>query len=340
MRAEPPLPDVFTRRETTAAGLSRHQVASRLRSGHWVRLRRGVFCRRETFESYPPNRRHVLHAIATRMAHRQLELVESHLTAAARWELPMPLDEAARAYLTDACLSRSTRLDDRSVVEVASLAPGDVVIRSGVPVTTPARTVADCLRHYPSEVSVPIADAAIHRGLTTLAAVAEVLERQSTWPYAVQGRRSVELVDGRRESWLESLSVVRLTWCGIPAAEPQVEVYDEDGTFIARVDLLWVVKATVGEADGRAKYSLGAWPDLASAGVDELVDARVEAGLRVVRLEKAREDALRTVGLEVVRWDTAEILRRLPDVARRIRAAHARGSLDRFTGHFRQTPQP
>jgi hypothetical protein len=298
-----------------------------------------VFCRQDTFESYPPNRRHVLHAIAARMAHRELELVESHLTAAARWDLPMPLDEGPRAYLTDGCLSRSTRLDDRSVIEVASLTRGDVLTRSGVPVTSPARTAADCLRHYPAEVSVPIADAAINRGLTTSAAIGAVLARQRTWPYATLGHSAMRLVDGRRETWLESLSVVRLTYVHIVVAEPQVEVYDEEGTFIARVDLLWLENATVGEADGRAKYSLGDWSDLGVADAAELVEARVQAGLRIVLAEKSREDALRSVGLEVVRWTTSEIMRHLPDVARRIRAAHARGNPSRFTGQFRETPR-
>ena len=102
----------------------------------------------------------------------------------------------------------------------------------------------------------------------------------------------------------------------IPPGEPQVEVYDGDGTFVARVDLLWTDSATVGEADGAAKYSLGDWSDLATASADELVEARVEAGLRVVRSEKAREDALRSLGLEIARWTTAEILHRLPEVAR------------------------
>jgi hypothetical protein len=63
-----------------------------------------------------------------------------------------------------------------------------------------------------------------------------------------------------------------------------------------------------------------------------------EAGVRIVLAEKAREDALRSAGLEVVRWTTAEILRHLPDVARRIRAAYARGNPGRFTGHLRATP--
>ena len=165
-----------------------------------------------------------------------------------------------------------------------------------------------------------------------------MLERQAGWPYGLRGLASFKLVDGRRETWLESSSVVRLTWCDIPPGEPQVEVYDGDGTFVARVDLLWTDSATVGEADGAAKYSLGDWSDLATASADELVEARVEAGLRIVRSEKAREDALRSLGLEIARWTTTEILHRLPEVARRIRTAQARGNPARFTGQLRSTP--
>jgi hypothetical protein len=338
MRSDLPLPEVFTRADAAKIGLTRHQVTSRLKSGRWVALRRGVFCSRETFDACPPNRRHLLHAVAARLAHQRVPLAESHLTAAGRWGLPMPLDGGQRAYLTDGCTTRSTRLDASAVIEVATLFPGDVCQRSGVPLTTPTRTVADCLRHHDPQESVPVADAAIERGLTSTTAVAALLDVQSAWPYGLHGVAALAMVDGRRESWLESISSVRLRWVGIAPGEPQVEVYDASGTLIGRVDTLWAEQATVGEADGAEKYSLGDWPDLAQASGDELVAAHIEAGRRVVRDEKIREDKLREVGLEIVRWGTADIMRKLSDVARRITAAQGRGDLTRFAGHFRSTP--
>jgi hypothetical protein len=178
--------------------------------------------------------------------------------------------------------------------------------------------VADCLRHYPAQTAVPIADAALHQRLTDPAAVRAVLGRQALWPYAARAEESWRLVDGRRESWLESVSAVRLWRVGIEPGEPQVEILDAEGRFLARVDFLWPEEATVGEADGQAKY--------------------VATGKPALLAEKKREDALRDIGLEVVRWGTAEVISAPEAVARRIRRARARGSRTRFAGSWRFMP--
>jgi Transcriptional regulator, AbiEi antitoxin len=329
------LPDVFTFAQAAAAGFTRHQIRSRVRAGRWIVLRRGTYCATDTYDACPPNRRHVLHATAARLAYGTRDLTESHLTAAARWDLPMPLNPPERGYLTDGHPRRSTRVDRSAVVEVATLFAGELMTRGGIPLTSPARTAADCLRHYDAEVGVPIADAAIQRGLATTEAIARALGRQTGWPYGLRGISNLALVDGRRESWLESVSAVRLTRSGIPLGEPQVDVFDDRGTFLGRVDVLWAEHATLGEADGAAKYSLADWSDLSEASAAEVLHARVEAAVRGVRREKAREDALRMTGLEVVRWTTAEILGQLPEVVRRVHAAQRRGDPRRFTGRLK-----
>lgn len=331
------LPDVFDRAAASNAGYTRHQVTRRVRTGRWLALRRGVFCLRETYDDAPPARRNELHAEAARLANRSLDLVESHITAASRLALPLPLDELPRAMLTDGCITHTPRVDEHAVVEVATLWPGDVVRGPQTTHTSPARTAADCLRHYSAEISVPIADAAVQRGLTSAATIADTLSRQAGWPYAARATASLPLVDGRRETWLESVSAVRLWGEGVDLAEPQVEVYDEFGSFIARVDALWSPDLTVGEADGRVKYSLADWPELGRASSEDLHEARMDAVRRVVRDEKEREDRLREAGLEVVRWSTAEILRGTSRVAERIRRARSRAIQGRFRGTLRRT---
>jgi hypothetical protein len=52
--------------------------------------------------------------------------------------------------------------------------------------------------------------------------------------------------------------------------------------------------------------------------------------------EKVREDSLRGLGLEVVRWDTPQIRHHSLEVARRIELARNRGDLGRFTGRLRE----
>ena len=74
------------------------------------------------------------------------------------------------------------------------------------------------------------------------------------------------------------------------------------------------------EVDGRGKYLDGA---LGPTG---------EHAAQAVIAEKVREDAIRDLGLEMVRWDLAELLQRPLQLAARIERARARGSWTRFSG--------
>jgi hypothetical protein len=108
------------------------------------------------------------------------------------------------------------------------------------------------------------------------------------WPGVRAGRRVVEFLDGRSESGGESVSRLWLMEEGLPAPEPQFEIFGTDGRFVARVDFYWKDQKTVGEFDGKLKYS-----QLLKLG------QRIED---VIFEEKLREDALRDLGLQVVRW--------------------------------------
>ena len=83
---------------------------------------------------------------------------------------------------------------------------------------------------------------------------------------------------------------------------------DWAGEFVARVDVAWPERGLVGEADGRGKY-LGEFED-GFGREPEDVARRVIAAAQ-------RETWLRDLGLQVVRWDTAEIVSSPHRVARR-----------------------
>lgn len=101
---------------------------------------------------------------------------------------------------------------------------------------------------------------------------------------------------------------------------------DEYGRFVARVDGLWIPRGTVAEADGRTKYLVPG---------PRLDDATAESAAEHVVAERDRERRLLDLGLEVVRWGTAEIWTELDDVVRRVRETLVRGDLHRFRGHLR-----
>jgi hypothetical protein len=88
------LPPVFTRVEAAAAGYGRHRVASRVRSGLWRRLAAGVYCTAEQWDAATRPERYLLRGAAVQR--RWPGSVLSHLTAAAAWRWPLPLDEVLR----------------------------------------------------------------------------------------------------------------------------------------------------------------------------------------------------------------------------------------------------
>ncbi len=320
MRADPPLPAVFTRPDAVRAGLGRNQVTRRVGSGRWHALVRGAFCLADDWERACPEERHLLLARAVLLTRREPEpQALSHVTAAAVFGLPVPRPLLDDVWLTAPFGSgRSTRYRAPVRREVATLEPQDVVARRGMPVTRQARTVADCLRHLDLVESVPIADAALHAAAgqadgLRLEHIARVLDTQTSWPYASRGVRALPLLDGRRESVLESRSAITFGAFGLPAPIPQAVILDRNGNFVARVDFLWREYGVVGEADGAGKY-------------------RGDDPVRVIREEKDRQALLEALGLVVVRWDWRHLFGEPPEVVVRLRRAFGQGDPRRFRG--------
>lgn len=334
--ADPALPLVFSRRDALDAGLTQHQIERRVARGVWRRLRRGHYCLAAAYEQAGARGRHEIEVRAVVLS-RADEVLVSHLSAAALLGWPRPLAGWGRATVTapPGTLARSRR---GVVVQAATVRPVDRSTRDGVAITSPARTVADVLRHVAAPEAVAIADHALRSGAVTYDEVATVLAWQREWPYGVRGVAALQLVDPRRETWLESFSFVHLHQCRVPLPEPQVEVFDARGRFVARLDALWD-GVIAGEADGRTKYDLtgvlGARAD-PEASVEELV----RRAQRRLDEEKRRMDAICAVGLELVRWGTAEVLHDLPGLAQRVQERRALADPARFTGRLRRQPRP
>lgn len=295
-----------------AAGLSSDQVKSRVATGRWRVLRRGVYCLRSTWESATLEGRHVLEVDAA-LARADGALWVSHASAAVLYGLPLPR-AGSPVYLTRPPPRGTSYL--RGVhVEAATLPVADRTRRAGRPLTSLARTVADCARHLPPADGLAVADAALRSHPEVRHGALSVLSACDTWPNAARARRVLRLVDGGRESPLESWSCWYLHRLGLPAPSWQVNLFDAAGRWLARVDAWWEEFAVAGEADGRVKYDVGPVEDLAAAR-QALYD------------EKRREDRLRAAGVGVVRWGALD-LRRPEEWGRRVReqlAAHDRAA--------------
>ena len=331
-------PLVIATADAVALATSEHAWRRALAGGAWHRLAHGVWCRQEAWDTADRVTRTRLVAVAH---HRRWPgSVVSHLSSAAMWGLPLPLaprdaqDQPYRAWLTvPSEPGRAARRTPVVVVTMAALAPADVervgpsVWGAPIAVTTRSRTVVDCLRALPAHDAVAIADAAARRG-TTRAVVDAVLDRQVGWPRTRRAQDLLGLVDPRRESWLESVSAVSFHELGLPPGEPQVEVRTPGGRFVARVDTCWRGLGVVGEADGWAKYTAD--------------DSSPDGARRALRSEKQREDALRDLGLEVVRWDTGGVLdpARRAATAERFHRAVARADPYRVRARLLAAPLP
>ena len=372
MLDDPTLPLVFTRHEALAAGMSRHQIAHRVRTRNWRPLRRAVYIEERRYAALTEREQHTTVVVATllaradgtevnpdllptsvdRAAASHSLVVASHLSAAVAYGWVLPLSGAGPVTLTDGNLDAPTRRgrgrgrEQDLTVQVASLPDSDVSTcitdiagtRCEVRMTSRARTVADNLRHLPNADGVALADAALREARVSYEQIAAVLDRQAGWPYAERGRRALPLVDPRRESWLESFSFVTLHQMGLPMPQPQVSLFDSRGRFVGRVDGWLEREALALEPDGRAKYFLDEQP--LSADIDRATDDLLELARRRMIKEKERRDRIVDLGAELVRWGTREIVRSPREVYAQIADARRRGDAGRFTGRTVYLPAP
>jgi hypothetical protein len=335
---------VFSFGDAVRHGFSRHQVARRVTTGSWTRLQSGWYAPTVVLEGLPPRDQHLARVLAL-LACRPDTNVASHLSAAAVLGWPLPLDGAGPPTVTAPTASCPTRRRDGFVVQVARLAGQDAgtvyadvgTERFAIRCTRPDRTAADLLRHLPVADSVAIVDQALRGGDLAWDAVLRVVRNQEGWPYASRARRAAELVDPRRESWLESYSFCTLAMGGLPVPEPQVEVHDAKGRFVARLDGWWDDACVALEADGGAKYLAGIGK--VSDDVDTAADEITRHVRRSLLRQNDRQHRLEDLGVLVVRWGTSDIVRRPQVVLARAGAARAQRDRTAFTGRLVR-PQP
>jgi hypothetical protein len=297
---DPLRPGLNLRRDLLADGLTDAELRGLRRRGVLSTVRPGAY-----LHGSGPDDAAARHLLEIRAALPCLgvDTVISHTSAAVVHGLPL---WAVRLDRVHATRSRASGARRSSVVHLhaAVLLPDEVTVVGGVPVTSIARTIADLGRELPFEVALVPADGALFRKVVTPDALAAAVERGAHRPRNGAARRVVAFADARAESPGETRSRVAIRRAGLPAPVLQHPVGG------VRCDFGWEEHRTVAEFDGRIKYGRCLRP-----GQDP-GDAVFE--------EKLREDALRDLGLQVVRWIWAE-LDSFDAAAARLRRAFARG---------------
>lgn len=121
---------------------------------------------------------------------------------------------------------------------------------SGLWLTSPLRTALDCAAFLLLEPAVCLIDAALQRGLFSVAVLQQAAAERGTDPGSRRIRAAIALADGRAESPAESLARLVLQPV-IPSLVPQVRIRDGGGRVVARADLGDEDVRLAVETDGR-----------------------------------------------------------------------------------------
>lgn len=224
---------VVLRRQAQEAGLTRDQVRDLVQHGRWQALYQGVYLTCGVDPNGPPPLLARLWAAHLRCGPSSVINLGSaarllHLAGLPR-EMPYVDVLVPRG--------RHPRPDLGLRLHIGALTPGEVLRLRGLPVTAPARTLADLLLRIPEDQALSLLDSALHQGLLPdLEAVDRAVRYR---PGADRARRLLPLADGRAESALESVSRLDCIRGGVPPDELQHRVRDARGRQLARTDFCW-----------------------------------------------------------------------------------------------------
>jgi very-short-patch-repair endonuclease/predicted transcriptional regulator of viral defense system len=245
---------IVTARELIASGLSRDQIATRVRRGDLVRLSRGVYAGPDAVRKYAKviGGDHLLPAISA-LASAGRGAVVSHQSAARLYGIDLLGKGIAETTVT--CLPGHGWRGPAGIrVHAAQLPPGHVSAEYGFPMTTPARTVIDLARELDFRGGLVAADSALHQKMTTQDELAEALTACRQWRGVTRAAAVVAFADRRAESPLESIARVVFRDGGLPP--PDLQVWLGGAVPVGRVDFYWKQYRTIVEVDGAMKYDL------------------------------------------------------------------------------------
>lgn len=223
---------LLTRTQALAAGLSDAAITRRVATGAWLPLVAGVYALASAPRTWEQQ------VLAACLA---VGGVASHRTAAALWGFsgcrPGPLHMTV-AY------GRTSRCAIARLHRSRTLRPSDITRADGIPVTRPARTLADLARQVPRPALEDAVDDALCRRIVTL----DRLARQRGSPTLTAVLATWR--DGSApQDVAEARLLRRMLHAGLPPPETQHEVWHA-GRFVARLDLAWPDRRLAVELDG------------------------------------------------------------------------------------------
>lgn len=125
---------------------------------------------------------------------------------------------------------------------------------NGVPVTSATRCVVEVCAITDTERALVIANGMLHLGRTTPDEVRALAHDTRFWPASLNTHLVLRLMHPDIESVGETRTSFHFWKEHLPRPTPQVEVLDERGRVVARVDFALTEHGVFFEFDGREKY--------------------------------------------------------------------------------------
>ncbi|MFZ2511683.1 MAG: hypothetical protein WAW85_11435 [Gordonia sp. (in: high G+C Gram-positive bacteria)] len=283
------------RAEALDSGHSEDDLAQLIASKDLLRVSRGVYVIADRVKDlYVPDELYRLKCVAA-ATRTDTPFVLSHQSAAAVLRLPLLNPDRSRVHVVRDG-ARGSRRSTRHVHEGPT--EGATVTVDGMTLTGLLRTTVDVAAEAAAggrfARALAVFDSALRAGVLR-EELTEVLEQRRRRGIAV-ARYALRLADGRAANPGESWSRAQLIEAGLPKPDLQHEyVVTIDGVRQrAFTDFDWNEKVS-GELDGTVKYLKHRRPG--------------ESELDAILREKKREEALRDVGTDPIRWTIDDLWR-------------------------------
>ncbi len=291
------LPPLLLSRDRLFHGLTPNALAKHVRAGTLVRVRHGVYTDGPAWRGLKPWEQYRLRIEASAEAFEKPTVFARH-SAASVWGIPtIGLNHPVQALTMKNDGGRSRCGVRRHFAASSGLA---VVRREGLLVTSRVRTVLDLAAFTPFTEAVAPLDHVLRpdRTLRLAALNKEDLEAGIGSNFSAAAERRIKAVLGFADplsgSAGESYSRSRIHVAGFVAPVLQQAIHDAAG-LVGYTDFYWKQAKVVGEFDGVEKYIK-----------PEFLNGRTPS--QAVVEEKKRENRIRATGMNVVRWDWADLM--------------------------------
>ena len=137
------------------------------------------------------------------------------------------------------------------IIRNDTLHPDEITTIAGVLVTNAARTAFDLARCHPRDQAVARLDALRRARRFSAEEVLMLAERHPRARGLTLLRTALPLVDGGAESPKETWLRLVFIDAGLPKPTTQVVVYDDDGSYVRRIDMCWKEFKVGAEYDGQ-----------------------------------------------------------------------------------------